>query len=323
MLEPLWTATPPGAGDAPRRRFHALMQGATIVVAPGVYDGLSARIAELGGCECLLVSDALVSHALLGLPDGGLLAIDELADAVARVSSVVAAPVCVHVRAGTDTPLRTAHAVHRLEKAGAAAICLVDTAHPAASGAGRLVAIADMEARLHAALAARDDPELVVGVACGARDTDEARRRSEAYTAAGAELVSMPLACAAALSAGAAGTARYRAVAAGGADDLPAEIPLASLQAMGFALATVELTLLRAASLGMTTLADDIAERGVAGDLALIERLADQPIEDWYSFTGFDRIRALEDRYLPSAALAKYTEGPAPYYQPAPVPRGR
>jgi len=324
-LEPLWRVNG-GAIDAPRARLRAQLRSqsetGSSVAVPGVSDGLSARIAAMAGFTCLLISDALLAGSLLDLP-APCVSPDQLADSVVRIAGVVDVPLCVSSAAAELGPIRVAHAVRVLEKAGAAAIWLEDSAQESA----RPLGMPDMVAVLDAACAARIDPDLILGVRCRPRvgeSFDDLMSRYTAYRDAGAEMLVLPHGLVKQFpdiikvcrDAGC-----WLAVDAQDPDISPGDLKGAT-----GTMWILETLLQNAALHGMTEFAVDLAQRGSAADLALLEKLRGQPIEDWYQFTGFDRVRVFEERYLPADALTKYAtspsspSAPSSYYQPTAAP---
>lgn len=328
-LEPLWRVNG-GASEAPRARLRAQLRAqlrgqpgiGSCVAVPGVSDGLSARIAAMAGFTCLLISDALLAGSLLDLP-ASCVSPDQLADSVVRIAGVADVPLCVSSAAAELGPTRVAHAVRVLEKAGAAAIWLEDSALENA----RSLAMPDMVAVLEAACAARSDPDLILGARCRppvGEPLDELVSRYTAYRDAGAELLVLPHGLVKQfpdISKVCRDAGCWLAVDAHDPDILPGDFEGAPGTMWIF-----ESLLQDAALHGMTEFAVDLAQRGSAADLALLEKLRDQPIEDWYQFTGFDRVRVFEERYLPADALTKYAaspsspSAPSSYYQPTAAP---
>jgi len=97
-----------------------------IVVIPGVYDALSALIAEQSGHEALFLSGSAVSYSQLGQPDVGLVTMSEMADACMRVTDRIDIPVLVDVDSAFGNAVHGVRTIRLMEKAGAAAIQMED-----------------------------------------------------------------------------------------------------------------------------------------------------------------------------------------------------
>ena len=164
--------------------------GAT--AAAGVFDPLSALIAERAGFEALYFSGAAFS-ARLGVPDIGLFTLDELASAVRWVARATNLPLIVDADTGFGGALNAYRTVAELESAGAAAIQLEDQVAPKRCGhldGKRVVDADEFAAKLRAADAARKSALIVARTdAKAVLGMDEAIRRGAAYRDAGADVI--------------------------------------------------------------------------------------------------------------------------------------
>src|SRR5215468_6199002 len=102
------------------RTFKARLASADIVLAPGVYDALSALVAEQAGFEALYLSGASIAYTRLGRSDIGLTTFSEVEDTLARITERVTAPVIVDADTGFGNAINTQRTVRGLERAGAA-----------------------------------------------------------------------------------------------------------------------------------------------------------------------------------------------------------
>ncbi|MDX3879903.1 isocitrate lyase/PEP mutase family protein [Achromobacter denitrificans] len=163
------------------------------VLAPGIYDALSALIAEQAGFDALYLSGASIAYTRLGRSDIGLTTYTEVEDALARITERVAAPVIVDADTGFGNALNTQRTVRGFERAGAAMIQLEDqtfpkrcghldgkTVIPAAEMCGKLKAAADARTNESTLILARTDALAVEGL-------EAALDRAEAYLEAGAD----------------------------------------------------------------------------------------------------------------------------------------
>lgn len=166
-----------------------------ILLAPGVYDPLSALIAEQAGAEALFLSGAAVAMTLLARPDVGLVTSSEMIDGVARIVDRVAVPVIVDGDQGFGNAAHLQRFVRGLCRAGAAAVQIEDqVAVKRVTGirARPLVPPAEMVGRIKAAQDARTQDSFLISARTDALTTtglDDALDRAEAYVAAGCDLL--------------------------------------------------------------------------------------------------------------------------------------
>ena len=179
------------------KRLRALIDRPGCLVTPGVYDALSARIAEHVGFEAIAISGFAVEASLLGKPDVGLLTLSELVGQARRIAGAVDIPLTCDGETGFGGVHNVARLVREMEDCGIAAIQLEDQHGPKRCPAldGRsVVSIEEQLARLGAALAARRDPDFLV-IARSDADVigiEELILRCNRYLAAGADMA-MPI----------------------------------------------------------------------------------------------------------------------------------
>lgn len=167
----------------------------TICVAPGVYDALSALVAEQAGFTALYLSGASIAYTRFGRPDIGLVSMSEVAETVAAIAERVEAPLLVDGDTGYGNALNVLRTVRLFERAGAAGIQLEDQLMPKRCGhlAGkRLVDADEMVGKLKAALDARRDDGFAIVArtdAIAVAGLDTALERAVAYAEAGADMV--------------------------------------------------------------------------------------------------------------------------------------
>ena len=166
-----------------------------IIVLPGVFDALSARIAEQVGFEAMFQTGYGSSAALLGMPDFGFLNAGETVDNARRIIKAVDVPVLVDADTGYGNPLNVWRLVRDLEDLGAAGIFLEDQVWPKRCGhmAGKAVVPKDEYLpKLKAAVQARRSKDFVIVARTDARapiGLDEAIERGKAYRKAGADVI--------------------------------------------------------------------------------------------------------------------------------------
>lgn len=175
------------------RRLRELVEAPGLLVVPGAQDCLSAMLVEEAGFDAFFYGDYNAAAVLLGKPDYGLVTVTEMAEAVRRMTAVVRIPLIADAGCGFGNPLNVMRAVAEYERAGVAAVTIEDQVYPKRCGhmeGKQVVATAEMEARIRAALRARENPDLMIIARTDAIATDgldAAVERGKAYAAAGAD----------------------------------------------------------------------------------------------------------------------------------------
>ena len=178
-----------------RRAFAQRLKQKKLIVAPGVFDGISAKIADRMGFECLYMTGYGVVASHLGLPDAGIATYTEMSGRVAQLSSITQTPLVADGDTGYGGLLNVRHTVRGYEAAGACAIQLEDQEFPKKCGhmlGRRVIAREDMAAKIKVAAESRDSKDFLIIARTDARTTlglDEALRRAETYLRAGADLL--------------------------------------------------------------------------------------------------------------------------------------
>ena len=164
-----------------------------VLLAPGVYDALSALVAEQSGFEALYLSGASIAYTRLGRSDIGLTTQTEVADTLARITERVRLPVIVDADTGFGNALNTQRTVREFERAGAAMIQLEDQTFPKRCGhldGKGVVPVAEMCGKLRAALDARRSQDTLVLArtdAVAVEGFDAAMERAERYLETGVD----------------------------------------------------------------------------------------------------------------------------------------
>jgi 2-methylisocitrate lyase-like PEP mutase family enzyme len=165
------------------------------LLAPGVYDPLTALLVEQAGFEAAFLSGASIAYTQLGRPDIGLVSLDQLADVTARICERVSIPVIVDADTGFGNALNVYRTVRMIERAGAAAIQLEDQTFPKRCGHlnGKAVEpAATMVSKIKAAKDARRTEETLIIARTDAISTEgleAALDRAELYVEAGADVL--------------------------------------------------------------------------------------------------------------------------------------
>ena len=163
------------------------------VLAPGVYDALSALIAEQAGFDALYLSGASIAYTKLGRSDVGLTTFTEVADTLARITERVTLPVIVDADTGFGNALNVKRTVRGFERAGAAMIQLEDQTFPKRCGhldGKSVIPVAEMCGKLRAALDARERRETLILArtdALAVEGLDAALDRAERYLETGVD----------------------------------------------------------------------------------------------------------------------------------------
>ena len=169
------------------------LQQPRALLAPGIYDALTALVAEQAGFEALYLSGASIAYTRLGRSDVGLTTATEVADSLARITERVRLPVIVDADTGFGNALNTQRTVRAFERAGAAMIQLEDQTFPKRCGhldGKGVVPIAEMCGKLRAALDARHSKDTLILArtdAVAVEGFDAAMERAEHYLACGVD----------------------------------------------------------------------------------------------------------------------------------------
>lgn len=175
--------------------LRARLADPSILVAPGVYDALTAALAAEAGFEALYLSGAAVSYTRLGRPDIGLTSVTEMASTMALVRDRVDVPVIIDADTGFGNALNAQRTMRLYERAGASALQVEDQTYPKRCGhlADKvLVPVAEMAGKVRAMADARlSDETLIVARtdAIAVEGLEAALDRAEAYLEAGADVL--------------------------------------------------------------------------------------------------------------------------------------
>jgi 2-methylisocitrate lyase-like PEP mutase family enzyme len=173
--------------------LRALLQRSELIVAPGAYDGITARLVAQAGFPAVYMTGAGTAAAA-GFPDYGLVTMTEMVENARRIAAVVDVPVIADADTGYGNELNVTRTVGEFERAGVAAIHLEDQEFPKRCGHLDDKRIIDREtflSKIRAAVAARRNPEFVIIARTDARavvDLDEAVTRANGALDAGADL---------------------------------------------------------------------------------------------------------------------------------------
>lgn len=181
--------------DGKRRALATRLRKPGLVIAPGVFELISAKIADRMGFDCLYVTGYGLAASHLGLPDAGLATYTDVVGRVAQIAAMTQTPLIADADTGYGGLLNVRHTVRGYEDAGACGVQLEDQEFPKKCGhmlGRRVVAAEDMAAKIRVAVESRRDPDFLVVARTDARTSlglDEALRRAERYLAAGADVL--------------------------------------------------------------------------------------------------------------------------------------
>jgi 2-methylisocitrate lyase-like PEP mutase family enzyme len=177
------------------RRFRELLRDARPLVAPGVFDGYSARLVAAMGFKTAATTGAGIANSRLSEPDIGILSLTENVAACRQLARSVDIPLTADADTGYGNAVTVYHAVQYFEEAGVVGINLEDQVSPKRCGHMRgkeVISTAEMCKKIEAALRARRDPDFVINARTDSIATggiEEAVRRAKAYAAAGADMI--------------------------------------------------------------------------------------------------------------------------------------
>lgn len=176
-------------------RFKQLILAKEILVMPGAYDALSAKIVEQAGFQAVTLGGYPTSATLLAKPDVSLLSLTEMVRHAQYLVEAVDIPVFADGDTGHGNVTNVIRTIKAFEKAGVAGLFIEDQLFPKRCGhmeGKQVIPTAEMVAKLKAALDARTDPDLVIMArtdALAAHGIDEAIERANRYREAGADLI--------------------------------------------------------------------------------------------------------------------------------------
>ena len=277
---------------------EALDRQGTLVM-PGVYDALSARIAERAGFDVIFTTGYGISATFLGEPDFGILTQTEMLNTIYRICGAVRTPVIVDSDTGYGNAVNVVRTVNELMRAGAAGMFLEDQVWPKRCGHMRgkqVVPLDEYLKKLNAAAAARADGDLFIVARTDARQAlglEEAIRRGLAFKENGADAVFIE-------------APETREEMSEIARNIPGPLvanmiergvtPLmtpAELRDLGFTLIVWPVGPLYSAAMALQKYYANLREKGTAKDL--MDGLL--PFDDFHEIVGLEEKYALDEKY--------------------------
>ena len=179
---------------SPRQTLKKLLQRDQLLVAPGCFDGLSARLVEEAGFEAAYLSGGAVARSM-GIPDIGLVTMSEAIERAGQAVSAIRIPIIADADTGYGNAVNLVRTVREFERIGVAAIHIEDQVTPKRCGhldGKEVVSLAEVEQKIAAALATRTDPDFCIIARTDARAVngmDDAIRRAEAFARLGVDAI--------------------------------------------------------------------------------------------------------------------------------------
>jgi 2-methylisocitrate lyase-like PEP mutase family enzyme len=177
------------------RKFRELLAKGGLIVAPGVYDGYSARLVEKAGFEMAATTGAGISNSLLGIDDIGVMGLSENVNHCRMLARTLSIPLTADADTGYGNPMNVYYTVQMFEEAGLAGINIEDQVHPKRCGhmpGKEVIPLVEGVKKIEAAcLARRDDAFAVIARtdALAIEGVDGMLRRACAYAEAGADMI--------------------------------------------------------------------------------------------------------------------------------------
>lgn len=174
--------------------LRTLLNNGGLIAAPGVYDGLSARIAEAAEFGALYISGGAIARSM-GYPDVGLVTQTEMIKRLEEIRAVTSVPLIVDADTGYGNAINVVRTIRAYERAGAAALHLEDQVEPKRCGhyeGKEIVSAHEMEQKIRAAVVAREHGTLVIIARTDARAVsglEAAIERGNIYAKAGADMI--------------------------------------------------------------------------------------------------------------------------------------
>ncbi len=286
----------------PGQCFRDLLERQRLLVLPGVYDCVGAKLAAEAGFEAVFTSGFGLAAALLGKPDLGLLTASQVLESVARLAQSIPVPLVADLDTGYGSALNVYHVVREAVRAGAAGIILEDQQWPKKCGHfqdKKVIPTADHVEKIRAAVEARGDSGLVIIARTDARAVyglEDALDRGWAYHQAGADVIFVEapesLAELREIPVRLAGIPTFANMIEGGRTPL---LEASELEEMGFRIVVFPLSGLFAAVSAIRSIFSRLRRRGTT-------RGAEPPVDfrQFQEFIGLEEYRELERRFSDS-----------------------
>ena len=288
-------------------RLRRMLREPGIIMAPGAYDCLTARIIEQAGFPAVYMTGAGTSVARLGYPDLALATMTEMVANAADIAAAIGVPVIADADTGYGGILNIQRTIRQYERSGVAAVHIEDQEFPKRCGHldnKRVISPEDMVGKIQAAVDARTDDDFVIIVrtdALAVTDWDDTMRRCEAYTKAGADVLFVEALRSPEEAERAARSLElpllYNFVETGKSPLIPAQ----ELERLGFKLVIYPTSALLTVSKVVSDLMRDLMTRGTTAHL--VENMVS--LQDCFESVGLSEMLALDESYSAPAVEAR------------------
>ena len=302
-------------------QLRQLLAKKEILVVPGCFDAVTAKVIEKVGFPVAYLSGYGVSAGLLGMPDAGFATMTEVHLAARYAANAVNIPMIADADTGYGNAINVMRCVREYIQTGVAGIHIEDQVTPKRCGhvSGKeLIPMAEAVGKYRAAAKARDeyDRDFVLIARTDARGAvggglDEAIKRVNAYREAGADIsfVEAPpsLEEIRRIVKEVPGPLLYNCTG------ISPQLSTKELQDLGFAIVIYPGAGLRPAVAAVYDLVADMKKRGTAAWVDFYKRMEGHPMQDLNAFLGFPEVRKMEEEFLPGEEVQKKYEATLGY----------
>lgn len=283
-------------------QLRKLLEKEEIIIAPGAYDALSAKLIEQAGFQAIYMTGAGVASGQLGVPDIGLITMTEMVMQAKNIVNATNIPVISDADTGYGNAINVMRTIREFEKAGVAAVHIEDQITPKKCGhweGKQIISTKEMVNKIKAAVEARQDPDFIIIARTDSRSEfglEDAIKRGRAYSEAGADVIFVE----------APQTVNEIRIISecikkpllinlpeGGKTPI---LPLPELQEMGYRIAILPSSLWMACIKAMQDLLEVLKKKGNTDDFR--ERMVSR--EELFDFVDISSYRKLEEQYTKS-----------------------
>lgn len=283
-------------------KLRQMLEKEEIVVAPGAYDALSAKIIEQAGFRAVYITGAGVASSQIGVPDIGLVTMTEMVTQAKNIVNATDIPVICDADTGYGNAINVMRTIREFEKAGVAAVHIEDQITPKKCGhweGKQIIPVKEMANKIKAAVEAREDPDFIIIARTDSRSEfglEDAIERGRAYHEAGADVIFVE----------APQTVNEIKIISksitkpilinlpeGGKTPI---LPLRELQEMGYRIAIFPSSLWMACIKAMQDVLKELKEKGNTDNFR--ERMVSR--EELFDFVDISYYRSLENKYIKS-----------------------
>ncbi len=286
--------------------FRQLLNQREIILLPGTFNALVAKLIEAKGFDAVYCTGAGISTSLLGLPDIGLITLTEMTQMVGHICKAVSLPVISDADTGFGNAINVMRTVWEFERIGAAGIHIEDQVAPKRCGhvAGKeVIASEEMVGKIKAAVSAKTDPDFVIIARTDSKTVEGLKgaiHRGRLYRDAGADVL-FPEALE---------SVQEFEEFAKAIPDIPlmanmtefGKTPYLSLEdfrQIGYKLVVFPVSTMRVAMKAVEAFLTDLKEKGTQKDF--VERM--QTRKELYELVNYDQFTAWENLFLPSGGV--------------------